>query len=161
MRPWSLNASSAFFWNSGKEAVTSNAKVSAPSVLRSESLEGLRAVAMTLSPRLRASRVSAAPKPELQPVMNQTLPVMLATRDASLKSINLAVKRPRWSGWRKRVWKLVEGVCNCLGEGRPGAGAAPALYLCWVSRSWSSAEEGNGDMKKVLYPIYLHDECIH
>jgi hypothetical protein len=77
MRRYSLNASSALFFISGKGVVTSQAMMSAPAFLRSDNLAGLRAVAMALSPRSKASLARAAPKPELHPVMNQTFPVML------------------------------------------------------------------------------------
>lgn len=51
-------------------AVTSSSKVSAPHALRSSSwdTERARAVAITLSPRLRAARTKSRPRPDLMEV---------------------------------------------------------------------------------------------
>lgn len=52
--------------------MTSRATVSAPASLRSAILAVLRALAMTLWPRERASKAMYLPKPELEAVMNHT-----------------------------------------------------------------------------------------
>lgn len=54
--------------------MTSRATVSAPASARSAILEVLRALAMTLWPRDRASSAMYLPKPDEAAVMNQTGP---------------------------------------------------------------------------------------
>ena len=64
----------ATFLISSRGDVTSRATVSAPASARSAILEVLRALAMTLWPRDRASRAMYLPKPDEAAVMNQTGP---------------------------------------------------------------------------------------
>lgn len=70
MYPYLSLASLAIFSSSDIGAVTSKATVSAPASLRSAIRAVLRALAMTLWPRARASRAIYFPKPELAAVMN-------------------------------------------------------------------------------------------
>jgi len=74
MWPWILRA----LWTTelASGAVTSSESHTPPSFLTSETrsgvLDGLREVAITLWPARRACKARVAPKPEEQPVMNQT-----------------------------------------------------------------------------------------
>jgi len=72
MYPYLSFASFATFWSSGKGDVTSRTRVSAPCAFTSWMRERLRALAMTLCPRARASRAMDLPKPLEAAVMNHT-----------------------------------------------------------------------------------------
>ena len=73
-----------------RSCVTSKSAVMAPLLSRSCSLEELRAVAMTVKPRFRASSAMPLPKPLEAAVMNQTGGDMLGLmfRFACLTGLN-------------------------------------------------------------------------
>lgn len=74
MRPWRATAEATAEAMEDSDAVMSRARADAPRETSSDisGLEGLRAVAITLSPRARAALAIAMPKPEVEPVMSQT-----------------------------------------------------------------------------------------
>ena len=72
MYPYLLFAAFATFSISGSGDVTSNAMVSAPFSFKSSIRDVLRALAMTLWPRERASSAMYLPKPLEAAVMNHT-----------------------------------------------------------------------------------------
>jgi len=79
MRPWILIASATTEEMVDSGAVMSRANGVAPREASSviSGLLGLRAVAITLSPRARAAFVMAVPKPEVEPVISQTRGVVM------------------------------------------------------------------------------------
>lgn len=84
-----------------KGEITSRVTMSAPFSARSAMLEVLRALAMTLWPRDRASRAMYFPNPEEAPVMNQTgvrepIVILLNARTQGLKGEKWRIIR--WEG---------------------------------------------------------------
>ena len=73
MRPYTLIASAAFRWITGKSSRTSSCIIYAPDVLRSLISFTSRAVAITLSPRLSAAPTRHRPKPDEVPINHHVM----------------------------------------------------------------------------------------